>query len=97
MGGRLPTTKRSSTRGLDQRYIAGAGCLPHVTSRFRNPPGGLPFCSPSGHTYWYRRPAFDQTGIFAAPKVLYVTKTDTKGRQAGVFRVLVPQVLLRGG
>ncbi len=35
--------------------------------------------NPVSDTFWYRRPAYDQTGIFAAPKVLYVTKTDTRG------------------
>lgn len=42
--------------------------------------------NPSVDTFWYRRPAYEQTGIFEEPKVLYLTKTDTTGAPDGLPR-----------
>ncbi len=39
-------------------------------------------CSPTDPTVnanWYRRMALNQVGMFSAPKILYMTQTETKG------------------
>ena len=39
--------------------------------------------------FWYRRPAFDQTGLFTDPKVVFVTKTDTQGARLRLLLLLL--------
>ncbi|PRW44565.1 ABC transporter permease [Chlorella sorokiniana] len=61
----------------DERNATVLGTLINVREA-----GSVDMPSPSNpvlDTFWYRRPAYDQTGVFADPKVLFLTKTDTKG------------------
>lgn len=53
---------------------------PCVTSGRRPAPPAFSPVDPDRNTFWYRRPVYEQQGVFAEPKkVLFLTKTDTTG------------------